>query len=52
MDPIVDLGWVERAASRLMQLDPLLSEDDARCIGRALALQPAFKVAEPEEVVL
>ena len=51
MNSFVDLRWVERAAARLVVLDDLLSYEDALSMARALALQPAFKVSEPEEVV-
>ncbi len=51
MNSFVDLRWVERAAARLVVLDELLSYEDALSMARALALQPAFKMAEPEGVV-
>ena len=51
MDSFVDLRWVERAAARLVVLDPLLSLEDALSMARALSLQPAFKVSDPEAVV-
>lgn len=52
MDSFVDLRWVERAADRLVMLHPLLRYDDALAMARALAMQPAYKVAEPEDVVV
>ena len=50
MDSFVDLRWVARAAERLMMLDPTLDLEDARVMARALALQPAYKVADPDQV--
>jgi hypothetical protein len=51
MNSFVDLRWVERAAARLVVLDELLTYQDALSMARALALQPAFKVTEPEQMV-
>jgi hypothetical protein len=51
MDSFVDLRWLERAAARLVVLDELLSYEDALSMARALALQPAFKMTEPDGVV-
>lgn len=51
MDPFVQPSWLELAAFELRLLDPMLSEQDANDIARALALQPAWRVAGPIDVV-
>jgi hypothetical protein len=51
MDAFADLGWVERAAARLLLLDSLLRREDALSIARALAVKPAWRESEPEEIV-
>jgi hypothetical protein len=51
VEPFVDHEWLERAASELRLLDPMLSDQDAADIARALAMQPAWRVAGPVAVI-
>jgi hypothetical protein len=51
VEPFVDPEWLERAASELRLLDPLLSNQDVLDLARAMALQPAWRVAGPVGII-